>query len=38
MNSVGINQKENSYGASYWTLLQTFDIYAKLQFDMLIVI
>ena len=27
-----------NYGAPYWTLLQTFDICAKLQFDMLIVI
>ena len=27
-----------SYGAPYWTLLQTFDICAKLQFDMLIAI
>ena len=27
-----------TYGAPYWTLLQTFDISAKLQFDMLIVI
>ena len=26
------------YGAPYWTLLHTFDICAKLQFDMLIVI
>ena len=37
-NIVNQYRETDFYGAPYWTLLQTFDICAKLQFDMLIVI